>query len=74
MSQLHQLDKEKLKRLQELNRHLVLPNVIVKKRELCCNMWRYKGGDSRTRAVTDVKDVTKPVSVPALGPRQWSVV
>ena len=38
MSQMHQLDKEKLKRLQELNRHLILTNFIVKKRELCYNM------------------------------------
>ena len=38
MSQLHQLDKEQLKWLQELNRHLILPNFIVKKRELRCNM------------------------------------
>ena len=35
---MHQLDKEKLKQLQELNRHLILPNFIVKKRELCFNL------------------------------------
>ena len=40
------------------------------------HIWCNRGtreGDSRTRAVTGVMDATKPVSVPALGPRQWSV-
>ena len=35
---LHKLDNEKFKRLQKLNRHLILPNHIVKKIKLCCNM------------------------------------
>ena len=35
---LHKLEKEKLKQLQELNRHLILPNFIVKKRN-CAVIW-----------------------------------
>ena len=32
-----------------------------------------KGGWQPNQGGTGVKDATKPVSVPALGPRQWSV-
>ena len=35
---LHKLEKEKLKQLQELNHHLILPNFIVKKRN-CAVIW-----------------------------------
>ena len=35
---LHKLEKEKLKQLQELNRHLILRNFIVKKRN-CAVIW-----------------------------------
>ena len=35
---LHKLEKEKLKQLQELNRHLILPNFIVNKRN-CAVIW-----------------------------------
>ena len=37
-NKLHKLEKEKLKQLQELNRHLILPNFIVKKRN-CAVIW-----------------------------------
>ena len=35
---LHKLVKEKSKQLQELNRHFILPNFIVKKRN-CAVIW-----------------------------------